>query len=104
MTAAIRFLGLALALGACAPDPDAVGRPMTGAQSPGATYLVPGDTCGAGPLQNLVGQNAGALNAAALPVESRILYPDMPAGGAFRSDRLTATVDDSDTITRIACG
>jgi hypothetical protein len=104
MASAIRILGLLPVLAACSPDPDAVGRPMTLAQSPGPTYLVQGDTCGASRLQGLVGQDAAALNTAALPVDARIQYPDMPDGGAFQSDRLTAKVDGNNVITRITCG
>jgi hypothetical protein len=93
---------LALALAGCSPDPDAVGRPMT----PGTTQdrVFVGDPCGAGRLQSLVGQNAETLNAAALPVESRIVYPGAETGPAFRSDRLTVIVDESATITRVECG
>ena len=40
---------LAIALAACSPDPDAVGRPMTATGLTGA-YLPPVDPCGAGRL------------------------------------------------------
>ena len=63
-----------------------------------------GDPCGAGRLQQLVGQGAEALNAAALPVELRIVYPGAETGPAFRSDRVTVTVDELATITSVACG
>jgi hypothetical protein len=92
-----------LALAACAPDPDTVGRPMTATASQTA-YLVPSDPCGAGRLRRLVGQDASTLNSAALPAEYRIVYPWNEGGGAFRSDRLTVTVDASTTITRVSCG
>ena len=97
-------LCLALALGACSPepDPDAVGRPMTPGNLQDKVFV--GDPCGAGRLQNLVGQNAEVLNAAALPVESRVIYPGAATGPAFRSDRVTVTVDQSATITSIVCG
>jgi hypothetical protein len=104
MAVAIRILGLLPLLAACSPDPDAVGRPMTLAQSPGPTYLVPGDTCGASRLQDLVGQDAAALNAAPLPADYRVVYPDMPGGGAFQSNRLTATIDANNVIARVTCG
>jgi hypothetical protein len=94
---------LAIALAACSPDPDAVGRPMTATGLTGA-YLPPVDPCGAGRLRGLVGQNAAALNSAALPAEYRIVYPWNEGGGAFRAERLTVTVDASTTITRITCG
>ena len=89
------------ALAACEPDPDAVGRPMTAGAN---EYLVPSDPCGAGRLRHLVGQDASALTAAALPAEYRIVYPWNEGGGAFRSDRLTVTVDADTTIARVACG
>jgi hypothetical protein len=92
-----------LALAACAPDPDAAGRPMTATGNPNA-YLVPDDPCGGGRLRYLVGQDAAALNSAALPAEYRIVYPWSEGGGAFRADRLTVTVDADTTITRVACG
>ena len=38
---------------------------------------------------------------AALPAESRILYPDMSAGTAFRHDRVTVEVDNASRITSV---
>jgi hypothetical protein len=92
----------ALALGGCGPEQQVVGGPP--AENSGLQTVGPADPCGAGRLQGLVGQEARAANVAALPAESRILYPDMSAGTAFRQDRVTVEVDNASRITGVRCG
>lgn len=93
---------LALGLAACGPEQPVIGPPP--AESNNLLTVGPGDPCGAGRLQGLVGQDAGAANVAALPGGSRILYPDMASGPAYKADRITIRVDAGNRITDVTCG
>lgn len=93
---------LALGLAACGPAQPVVGPPPV--ESDLLQTVGPGDPCGAGRLQGLVGQDASNANVAALPGGSRILYPDMTSGPAFKADRITIRVDAGNRITAVGCG
>ena len=62
------------------------------------------DPCGAAGLKDLVGQDSAALNRAALPAKTRILYPHSEKGTRTDILRMTATVDSNNVITSIGCG
>jgi hypothetical protein len=62
------------------------------------------DPCGAAGLKDLVGQDSAALNRAALPDKTRVLYPHSEKGTRTNILRMTATVDANNIITSITCG
>ncbi len=92
---------LAIGLAGCGEQQVAVGPPE---ESNNQMPVGPADPCGAGRLQAMVGENAGAADSANYPGESRILYPGMSGGPAFVQNRVTVRVDGENRITSVACG
>lgn len=83
----------AVALAGCveAPPP-----PATGADP---------DACGAAALQDLVGQDEGALAAMTFPADRvRVIGPDTAVTMDYRPDRLNIEVGRDGTILRVYCG
>lgn len=83
-----KFLLLTLLLAACREDPIAQTE----------------DTCGAVPLQNLVGEAASAAERLELKEGSRVLQHNAPATTDFRPDRLNITIGEDGKIARVFCG
>lgn len=88
-----------LALGAC----DAMNQ---GAAPDGVEPAVVAeeDACGAAARQGLVGTSVGALEAASLPENRRIIFPGMPVTMDYRADRLNVEIGRDDRIARVFCG
>jgi Peptidase inhibitor I78 family len=97
-------LCLVFGLAGCGPEQPWVGAPPV-EDNVLNERTGPADPCGAGRLQGLVGQPASNANVAALPGESRILYPDMAFNlNDFQQGRVTVRVDNSNVITSVRCG
>lgn len=62
------------------------------------------DACGAAGLQQLVGQPVGELTSMQLAQPVRVLEPGRVMTLDFQANRITAGVDASGRITRLACG
>ncbi|MBL9049442.1 MAG: hypothetical protein JNK19_04955 [Tabrizicola sp.] len=77
----------ALALGACvaADEPDPL-------------------ACGAGGMQDLVGQDKSVFAAMTFPVGTRIIEPGMAVTEDYRPERLNFDLDAKGRITRVWCG
>jgi hypothetical protein len=82
------FAGLA----ACIPQP------------PRPTPAEPADSCGAGPLQGLVGQPATVLHTMKFATEVRIIGPDTAVTMDYSAARLNIAYDRAGKISRIFCG
>ncbi len=82
-----------LVLAACVPE-----------EEPPSRQLSEADTCGAEPLQLLVGVpfEPGDFEQAGRPL--RILPPDSAMTMDHRPDRLNVDLDDAGTVIRIWCG
>jgi len=101
------FVGVALALSACAeylPVDQAGDRtaaaPKTATQTPAR-----GDTCGAGPLQYLVGKNKAEAPAPVDPSKRRVYCSTCTVTSDYRPDRVNIIFDESaGTITAVKCG
>lgn len=93
--------GLLVALGACEQMP-AFG--LGGDAGPPTVVAGGGDACGAGARQGLVGSSVGALDAASLPENRRVIFPGMAVTMDFVPERFNVEVGADDRIARIYCG
>lgn len=62
------------------------------------------DECGAGGLQQLVGQERAAFDESAIDGPVRVLPPGSAMTMDYRAERLNMELDEEDRITRIWCG
>jgi hypothetical protein len=85
-------------LAACAEMPGAGG----GDPAPGGADA--SGSCGAAERQDLVGTSIGALDAATLPEDRRVIFPGMAVTMDYREDRLNVEVGADDRIARVFCG
>lgn len=88
-------------LAACAQMPLAGG---SGAADGAVAVAQADDACGAGGLQGLVGTSVGALDAAGLPENRRVIFPGMAVTMDFVPERLNVEVGGNDRIERVYCG
>jgi hypothetical protein len=94
MRSAALLLVLPLGLMACVPEPVA--------PAPDPTPVA--DACGAGPLQNLVGQSAKKLEMMMFNNTVRIIRPGMAVTMDYSPQRLNIEVNAAEIITRVHCG
>jgi len=83
---------------------DTGAKPYLGDALGDGVFMGNADSCGAGRLQGLVGQDASAANGAAFAGEFRILYPDDAGGAMYRPERTTVRVDAANRISKVQCG
>jgi len=62
------------------------------------------DACGAGGLQQLVGQKRAAFDESAIDGPLRVVPPGSAMTMDYRADRLNVELDEDGRITRIWCG
>lgn len=99
ITISIPFL-TAISFAGCTPvapvEPIEIGRP-------GIILPELSDTCGAGPLAELIGQNFSVLSG--LPISDlRVIMPGQMVTTDFSPSRLNAEVDSLGIIRRLYCG
>ncbi|MFC7705849.1 I78 family peptidase inhibitor [Plastorhodobacter daqingensis] len=87
----LAVLGLAMALGACAPLPPTEDTPET-------------TSCGAEGFQNLLGQNRNVLATMAFTGPVRVIGPDDMVTMDYLPHRINFDVDSSGRIQNIRCG
>jgi len=83
---------------------DTGAKPYLGDALGDGVFMANADSCGAGRLQGLVGQDASAANGAAFTGEFRVLYPGEAGGAMFRPERTTVRVDAANRISKVQCG
>ena len=76
----------------------------TGVGGTKGSYRPTEDACGAAGLQMLVGQSLSALTSLSLDQPVRVLKPGQVMTLEYQEDRLSATLDGSGRIARLACG
>ncbi len=85
---------LGLTLAACSPEPPQI-QPR----------LITGPTkCGAENYQDLVGQDATALEKVLILGPIRIIRPDTVVTTDFREDRINFRLSAGNLVTQVACG
>jgi len=62
------------------------------------------DTCGAARYENLIGQDATALERVLILSQVRVIRPDTMITMDFRPERINFRIDDAEIIFRIDCG
>lgn len=96
------FLLFAVLMAACTPVPDPAPAPLPPADN-GLVEREP-DSCGAGDLQHLIGQNEGMIRTVRTKGAYRIIPPGALVTQEYDSFRLDVHVDDAGTILKLSCG